>query len=49
MMKKIIIRKYGNRTLFKDLQLDIPIMDNKTENDIADDIAKYRNNITEGK
>ena len=48
-MIEIIIRKYGNRTLFKDLQLDIPIMDNKTENDIADDIAKYRNNIKEGK
>lgn len=46
---EIIIRKYGNHTLFKDLQLDIPIMDNRTEKDIADDIAKYRNKIKEGK
>lgn len=42
---EIIIRKYGNRTLFKDLQLDIPILDNKSEIEIADEIAKYRNRL----
>lgn len=46
---EIIIRKYGNNTLFKHLQLNIPIMDNKTEEEIADDIVKYRNEIKKGK
>lgn len=44
---EIIIRKYGNNTLFKYLQLNMPFMDNKTENEIADDIAKYINKFNE--
>ena len=44
---EIIIRKYGNNTLFKYLQLNIPIMDNKTEDEIADEIAKYINKFNE--